>query len=245
MASVLWISVFLLLCVEAIVAALLCFQITARAIVQVVEDSPLGKNIRYFSQFVIFGLVVGLWDSVNTIRRLEQREQAAMGIDGYAGGHGAHGTRHHPYGPTGANPQTDLMFYSVDRPRKFRAERNLYLTAFSLALMFIIQTLIRLTKLLIRHEKKEEESQKEIAELHDKIRDLSGLLNGPNRTTTSPNSIEATSVVSDANTEQQRAESSSPPDASSSEIQPVSQILDPGVRMRATNTVPAESRKDQ
>eukprot|EP00182_Erythrolobus_australicus_P000423 CAMPEP_0185833802 /NCGR_PEP_ID=MMETSP1353-20130828/3502_1 /TAXON_ID=1077150 /ORGANISM="Erythrolobus australicus, Strain CCMP3124" /LENGTH=211 /DNA_ID=CAMNT_0028532131 /DNA_START=51 /DNA_END=686 /DNA_ORIENTATION=+ len=131
MASVLWVTVFALLCLELAVTFLLCFRSTGRAICSAVMRNPLTKQIKTVIQFIAFGLAIGLYDSVSTLTYLNAKE-----VQG-------------PRPPTDPTITSGIIQYSIDRPRKFRAERNMYLTAFCLVLLFVIRGLFILNRALL------------------------------------------------------------------------------------------------
>ncbi|KAA8497542.1 hypothetical protein FVE85_5127 [Porphyridium purpureum] len=134
MATFVWVAVFMLLLVEIGVLVLFSFQPTARVLVQALEKNGLTGRIKGVLRFIIFGLVIGLWDSITTVQRMNSKE-AAMGIGAKSG--------------TGMLDAASFVHYSQDRPRKFRAERNVYLSAFCLALLWLIRVLFFLTKVMI------------------------------------------------------------------------------------------------
>merc|ERR1711862_774654 len=86
------------------------------------------------------GLSAALIESIWTLNALAERQIAEHDADLMMGGVGHGGTEH------------DRIYHDLDKQRKFRAERNMYLAGFSLALQFCIIRICQLMQESVEYE---------------------------------------------------------------------------------------------
>lgn len=111
MASIVWMSVFLLLVIELFVTFLLVLPFpkpVRRFLAKKIFTYDLGDRIRVAANFIFLGLMLAIADAVNTLRRVEEKEE---NMESTHGGYPAEGP-------------ANLIAVSLDKQRKFRAERN-------------------------------------------------------------------------------------------------------------------------
>lgn len=109
MASVVWMSVFVLLMVELVITLILALPLPRfirRFIARKIFTYNLASRVRFLSNFVVFGLVLAVSDAISTLRHLEQKEGSGEGSSV-------------PF-----SEKTNYIGTSIDKQRKFRAERN-------------------------------------------------------------------------------------------------------------------------
>eukprot|EP00934_Nitzschia_sp_Nitz4_P006570 Nitzschia sp. Nitz4//scaffold106_size73319//51333//55917//NITZ4_005742-RA/size73319-augustus-gene-0.6-mRNA-1//1//CDS//3329532538//6560//frame0 len=139
MPSLIWGSIFLLLLVELIITLILVLPVPrktrnwiARHIFQWNLGDRLSKPILYIGIF----LVLALSESYITHRRIQHRMEEEM--------------------MSGHNPH-EYVFHPLDKERRYKSERNMYLAGFSLTLLFVIG---RITKLMQESIELEEETER-------------------------------------------------------------------------------------
>lgn len=135
MASILWMSVFILLCIELVITFVLVVPLPAvvrRGLVRGIRAIKLGPTVKFAIKWVLLMLVGTVVESVTTLQRLTAREKdpAAETASAAAGGMG--------------DPRGGYMELSVLKQRKFRSERNLYLSGFALTLLLVIARIVEL-----------------------------------------------------------------------------------------------------
>lgn len=134
MASVVWLSVFVLLCVELVITFILVVPLPAivrRGLVRVIRAMNFGPAVRFAMKWVLLMLTGAVVESVTTLQRLSAREKEPAGSAAAAGaGLG--------------DPRAGYVEMSFEKQRKFRAERNLYLSGFALTLLLVIARIVEL-----------------------------------------------------------------------------------------------------
>eukprot|EP00190_Bangiopsis_sp_CCMP1999_P007492 CAMPEP_0198725236 /NCGR_PEP_ID=MMETSP1475-20131203/2581_1 /TAXON_ID= ORGANISM="Unidentified sp., Strain CCMP1999" /NCGR_SAMPLE_ID=MMETSP1475 /ASSEMBLY_ACC=CAM_ASM_001111 /LENGTH=169 /DNA_ID=CAMNT_0044486979 /DNA_START=250 /DNA_END=759 /DNA_ORIENTATION=- len=90
-----------------------------RQISSILKITSVSNIITFFVRFLILGLALGVFESLQIIRRLQDKTE-------------------------GLNDMYAALSVSQKKQRMFRAERNLYLAGFCLTLIFVIQRLIQL-----------------------------------------------------------------------------------------------------
>lgn len=141
-------AVFIFLCIELVITLILVLplpRIVRRLIARGILKLNLGPRVRFVSQFILFGLAFAFVDSIQTLNRLTARESE-------------------PSIAASLDPRQAGMDRSMERQRKFRAERNIYLSAFALTLLFVIA---RIVELLQENTKFEDERDGERKKLDD------------------------------------------------------------------------------
>ena len=141
MASLIWTSVFGFLVLELVLTLILVAPVPrkirnfiARKIFKFDLVGRLSKPIL----FIGLALCAALVDSYVTHRRIVSRleEEHQTGLSNY------------PH---------DRLFHGYDKERKYKAERNMYLTGFALTLLFVIG---RITQLMQENVEMEEETER-------------------------------------------------------------------------------------
>lgn len=108
MPSVVWLSVFVFLCAELFVIYLLALplpRLLRRFIARKICTYDLGRHVRFFGNFISLGLFLAVVDSIQTQRHLEGKEEDARPA-------------------TFPDQRVGYSGISLDKQRKFRAERN-------------------------------------------------------------------------------------------------------------------------
>ena len=157
MASLIWMSIFLILAIELVITLVLVVPVPRKIrnfIAKEIFQFQLGDRLRTPIAFVGIALGLALMESYFTHQRIMARifeEQEAGILPSHSAGHHDH-------------------FYPGlhDRERKYKSERNMYLAGFALTLLFVIG---RLAVLL-----------QESVELHEEIDRVEG--NDKSKTTT-------------------------------------------------------------
>lgn len=130
MASVVWMSVFILLIAELIITLLLVLPLPRffrRFLAKKIFSYGLAERIRFFARFILLGLVFAVADAISSLRHLIVKEAFDTGAS------------------TGERPASYITT-SLDKQRKFRAERNVSLfLSFFLIIIFYSCTLSNLT----------------------------------------------------------------------------------------------------
>lgn len=125
MASLVWMSVFLILTVELVITLILVVPVPRKIrnlIAKKIFKFDLGDRLKTPILFVGIGLGLALVESYFTHQRImariwEEQEE-----------------HHHQH-----NPSHDHFYPGLhDRERKYKSERNLYLAGFALTLLFVI-----------------------------------------------------------------------------------------------------------
>eukprot|EP00188_Purpureofilum_apyrenoidigerum_P005316 Plantae.Rhodophyta-Purpureofilum_apyrenoidigerum.ctg6813.p1 GENE.Plantae.Rhodophyta-Purpureofilum_apyrenoidigerum.ctg6813~~Plantae.Rhodophyta-Purpureofilum_apyrenoidigerum.ctg6813.p1 ORF type:complete len:197 (+),score=36.28 Plantae.Rhodophyta-Purpureofilum_apyrenoidigerum.ctg6813:202-792(+) len=122
MASAIWVATFVLLCVEVVLCAVMMVPLPRsfwRQISSILKITAVSNVVTFFVRFLILGLALGVFESVQIIRRLQDKAE-------------------------GSNDMYAALSVSQKKQRMFRAERNLYLAGFCLTLIFVIQRVIQL-----------------------------------------------------------------------------------------------------
>mmetsp|Transcript_20370 Transcript_20370/g.48431 ORF Transcript_20370/g.48431 Transcript_20370/m.48431 type:complete len:175 (+) Transcript_20370:103-627(+) len=150
MASIIWMAIFALLVVELVIVLILCLPLPRRARNVVAREIfKLNLEDTMKKPMIALGaaLCLALVESYFTHQRIMTRLYGAA--DGEGGGENDHYHHHH----------RDRFYPNLmDKERKYKSERNLYLAGFALTLLFAIG---RLTALL-----------QESVELHDEMERL-------------------------------------------------------------------------
>ena len=177
MASLIWTSIFLLLCVEIVLTAILVIPVPRKIrnyIAKEIFQFSIGDKLSKPILFVGVALTMALIESYFAHERIVQRIQE--GINEGGGGGGGHGG---PYGHGyGDHMHSHVGGHFHDRERKYKTERNMYLTGFALTLLFVIG---RITQLM-----------QESVELESEISDLQG---GGGKETTDKNKKTTTATT--------------------------------------------------
>lgn len=132
MASIVWMSVFCLLCVELVITFILVVPVPAsvrRAIVRAIRRINVGPTVKFAVKWIMLMLVGAVIESVTTLQRLTKREQEPV--------------NQHP-SSAGMDARSGYVEMSFEKQRKFRAERNLYLSGFALTLLLVIARIVQL-----------------------------------------------------------------------------------------------------
>lgn len=151
MATIVWMSVFLLLILELFVTLLLVLPLprtVRKFLARKIFTYHLADRLRFISRFLLLGLILAVSDAINGIRYLEKRE---TGADPNPGGY--------------QDSQSNYVQSSIGKQRKFRAERNLYLSGFALTLGFVIVRLVELMQEVVNFEDERDELKKRIGRL--------------------------------------------------------------------------------
>lgn len=146
--SVVWLSVFCLLCVELIVTAVLVLplpRVVRKSIASAIFRFELAKRVRFFINFTILACLFAIWDCVQELTRLREKYEAPSSPDKVG------------MNIEGGDSQASYFQSSLDRQRRFRSERNLYLSAFTLTLLFVIGRLLDMSRDEIIADKRLEE----------------------------------------------------------------------------------------
>lgn len=110
MASIIWMSVFILLVCELVITLLLVLPLPRfirRFLAKKIFTYGLAQRFRFAGNFIFFGLLFAVADAVSSLRYLEHKED--------------------PVETTGtqfADGKANYITSSIDKQRKFRAERN-------------------------------------------------------------------------------------------------------------------------
>ena len=170
MASLIWSSIFLLLCIEIIITAILVIPVPRKIrnyISKEIFQFSIGDKLSKPILFVGVALTMALMESYFAHERLVKRIQESMN----EGGGGSQAPYGHGYGD---HMHSHVGGHFHDRERKYKTERNMYLTGFALTLLFVIG---RITQLM-----------QESVELESEISDLQGSTAGGKETTTAAGS---------------------------------------------------------
>lgn len=141
MASVVWIAVFLLLSVELFLTCILVLPLPRfirHFLAKKIFSYDLARRFKFISNFIILGLILSVADAITTLRHLTQKEE------------------HIDPGHTGHADRAAYMGLNLDKQRKFRAERNMYLSSFALTLVFVIARLVELMQQTITLEEEKD-----------------------------------------------------------------------------------------
>ncbi|KAL3915074.1 MAG: hypothetical protein SGILL_005816 [Bacillariaceae sp.] len=145
MASIVWMSIFLILAIELIITLILVLPVprkTRNFIAKGIFQFHIAERLKMPIRFIGVALSLALIDSYSTHQRIMTRvleEQEAGMLPSH------HTAAHHDHFYPGLH----------DRERKYKSERNMYLAGFALTLLFVIG---RLAVLL-----------EETVELHEEI----------------------------------------------------------------------------
>ena len=143
MASLIWTTVFLFLLFELVLTFVLVVPVPrkirnfiAREIFQFNVGERLKKPVLFIGLALLFALIESYVTHQRIIEREEDEREAGIMV----------GRDHH-----------DRMFHLHDRERKYKAERNMYLSGFALTLIFVIG---RITQLMQESVELEEETER-------------------------------------------------------------------------------------
>lgn len=131
MATVVWVSVFLLLVVEILITLLLVLPLprtVRRFLARKIFTYDLSRRVRTVSNYILVGLIIAFADAINGLRHLEKKGESTT----------------ESVKNTYQDSQSNYFTSSVDKQRKFRIERNMYMSAFALTLGFVITRLVEL-----------------------------------------------------------------------------------------------------
>lgn len=143
-------AVFIFLCIELVFVAILVLPFPRsfrNTLARAIRRLNLGPRVRFASQWIMFALVAAFVESVSTLRRLEEREGAPAG---------AHA------GAAGFDARTGYVEMSIEKQRKFRAERNMYLAGFALTLLFVIARIVELMQESVGFEEERDVAKKRL-----------------------------------------------------------------------------------
>eukprot|EP00529_Nitzschia_sp_RCC80_P035330 CAMPEP_0113490382 /NCGR_PEP_ID=MMETSP0014_2-20120614/27017_1 /TAXON_ID=2857 /ORGANISM="Nitzschia sp." /LENGTH=176 /DNA_ID=CAMNT_0000384151 /DNA_START=85 /DNA_END=615 /DNA_ORIENTATION=+ /assembly_acc=CAM_ASM_000159 len=176
MASIIWMAIFALLVVELVIVLILCLPLPRRArnvVAREIFKLNLEDTMKKPMMALGAALCLALVESYFTHQRIMTRLYGAADGEG-GGGEDGHYHHHHHHD----------RFYPnlMDKERKYKSERNLYLAGFALTLLFAIG---RITALL-----------QESVELHD---EMERLLQKKQQQTTSSSSESTTNDKAKAN----------------------------------------------
>jgi hypothetical protein len=153
MPSVVWTAVFVLLVVELFVVAILTLpwpHRVRRFIAKKVCLLRLGPRLRVVAQWILFALIAALAESINTMARLQSREDKPAGS-----------------GHNSIDPRGSYIEVSMEKQRKFRSERNLYLAGFALTLLFVIKRIVELMEQTVELEEDRDHHKKRLTDIAD------------------------------------------------------------------------------
>mmetsp|Transcript_4385 Transcript_4385/g.13290 ORF Transcript_4385/g.13290 Transcript_4385/m.13290 type:complete len:170 (-) Transcript_4385:1288-1797(-) len=131
MPSPIWIAVYAYLVFELVCTLCLVVpmpQSGRKAVLSLVNKSKHIKGMTFAIQFVAVALSLALYDSIRTIKYIEGKLNA--GDDGVQG-------------------MGNAITGNIDKERRFRAQRNLYLTGFALTLLFVNMRLVQLMRIQV------------------------------------------------------------------------------------------------
>ncbi|CAO0792729.1 unnamed protein product [Mucor circinelloides] len=135
-------TVFFILVLEMISFGILVFPFPSRwrrAMLKFVSGSPMvAKAVRILK--IVFGFIFVLFiDAVNRLQRIDQDEQPE----------------------DASRPYHDYSYEASQKARKFYAQRNLYLTGFTLFLSLILERTSTLVIAMLKHEEELEHAKSE------------------------------------------------------------------------------------
>lgn len=110
MATLVWTFVFILLIIELFITMLLVLPFPRRIrrfIARKIFNYNLARRVKFISNFIFLGLVVAISDAINTLVYLDHKEESAEQVN-----------------PSRPESQTGYFTSSLNKQRKFRAERN-------------------------------------------------------------------------------------------------------------------------
>lgn len=139
MLSLIWGSIFLFLLAELAVTFVLALPVPRKIrnfITREVFKFHLGDKLRTPVLYIGIALSLALLESFFTHRRIVNRMLEEHGVSYYS---------------------HDMAFHPLDKERKYKAERNMYLAGFSLTLLFVIG---RITTLMQESVELEEETER-------------------------------------------------------------------------------------
>lgn len=109
MASIVWMSVFVLLIFELLLTLLLVLPLPRairRFLARKIFTYDLARRTRMTANFICFALLLALSDAISTLHHLEHKEEVADPV------------------AMAADGRTSFIGVSIEKQRKFRAERN-------------------------------------------------------------------------------------------------------------------------
>ena len=142
MRSLLWTAVFLILMIEIVIVAVLVIPVPRswrNGICMEVSKLDLKERLRMPLTFLVVGMCLAFFDSLNCLLWLWRVEEEETRYTGYQSAEQAHVIRH------------------LDKEKEYKTERNLYLSGFAIALLFVIG---RITDLMQEHAELETELEK-------------------------------------------------------------------------------------
>lgn len=148
--SIVWLSVFILLCIELIILLPLVVPLpnaVRRFLAKKILSFNLAPKIRFLVNFTTLGLIFAVWDAVQQLQHLEGK--AKDGGENVMSG---------DLGSTG------YLSKNMTKSRLFRAERNLYLAGFTLVLLFVIARMVELLQLSVDLEEQRDSLKQKLAD---------------------------------------------------------------------------------
>jgi hypothetical protein len=145
MASILWTSVFVLLCLELALTLILVIPVPHKMrnwICRKVSKLDLKHRLKKPLWFTAIALGFALLDCVSFLQTIFSKEKEAH-----------ERSSSHPYSYSGE----EGLLHQIDKEQEYRTERNIYLAGFALTLLFVIG---RITDLMQEHADLEDELEK-------------------------------------------------------------------------------------
>jgi B-cell receptor-associated protein 31 len=149
MASLIWTAVWYFLMFELIVTLILVIPVPRKIrnmLARQVNKLDLGQRLAKVGIFVTIALAAALVESVSSIQTISERERTEA---------------HHGF--SAGSVEHDRILHDLDKQRKFRSERNMYLAGFSLTLLFVIVRIANLMQESVEWEEQVEVLTKAVA----------------------------------------------------------------------------------
>mmetsp|Transcript_401 Transcript_401/g.579 ORF Transcript_401/g.579 Transcript_401/m.579 type:complete len:175 (+) Transcript_401:128-652(+) len=130
MASIIWTAVWWFLMFELGITLILVIPVPRKirnAMARQINRLDLGQRLAKFGIFVTVALAAALVESMSSVQTIGERERLET-----------------QFGYTAGSVEHDRVIHDLDRQRKFRSERNMYLAGFSLTLTFVISRIANL-----------------------------------------------------------------------------------------------------
>ena len=106
----------------------------------------LAKRIQFLLKFITLGLILAVWDAIQQLQHLDEKVKSGQGPP-----------------KVGDLGNTVYVAASLDRQRKFRAERNLYLAGFTLVLLFVIARIVELLNNVVQLEEERDSLKRRLS----------------------------------------------------------------------------------
>jgi hypothetical protein len=149
MASLIWTSVWYFLMFELIITLILVIPVPRKIrnmLARQVNKLDLGQRLAKVGIFATIALAAALMESLSSIQTIGERERMEA-HQGFSAGSAEH----------------DRILHDLDKQRKFRSERNMYLAGFSLTLLFVIVRIANLMQESVEWEEQVEVLTKAVA----------------------------------------------------------------------------------